>query len=318
MKPHAIFKKFADKFSIDEDKVATILKAAAFKVKNNVVSDEQLVALLIVADQYNLNPFTREIFAYPDKQNGIVPVVSVDGWSRIVNSHIAFDGVEYRYSDATVQLKDGSKLAHEWIECVTHRKDRTRPHVVREYFDEVYRPPTTFASPWQSHTKRMHRHKAFIQCCRIAFGFAGIYDQDEAERIIEGQSQRLEPETTASPETVTVEAEVVVLCDPDQVNDITKAKIARVLKRAWTAGGVWESCAGYFKENFQGNDLAYANAELQKAKQEYAEAQVQAQAQLEHLPANTLDTLLPGNAAITETQATVAEALTQRQSASAA
>jgi hypothetical protein len=31
----------------------------------------------------------------------------------------------------------------------------------------------------------MHRHKALIQCARIAFGFVGIYDQDEAERIIE-------------------------------------------------------------------------------------------------------------------------------------
>ncbi|MCO2532685.1 phage recombination protein Bet, partial [Pseudomonas aeruginosa] len=32
---------------------------------------------------------------------------------------------------------------------------------------------------------RMLRHKAMIQCARLAFGFAGIYDQDEAERIVE-------------------------------------------------------------------------------------------------------------------------------------
>jgi len=31
----------------------------------------------------------------------------------------------------------------------------------------------------------MLRHKAMIQCARLAFGFAGIYDQDEAERIAE-------------------------------------------------------------------------------------------------------------------------------------
>ena len=42
------------------------------------------MALLIVADQYGLNPFTREIFAFDDKRAGIVPVVSVDGWSRIL------------------------------------------------------------------------------------------------------------------------------------------------------------------------------------------------------------------------------------------
>jgi hypothetical protein len=41
------------------------------------------------------------------------------------------------------------------------------------------------ASPWQTHPKRMLRHKALIQCARLAFGFVGIYDQDEAERIVE-------------------------------------------------------------------------------------------------------------------------------------
>jgi hypothetical protein len=31
---------------------------------------------------------------------------------------------------------------------------------------------------------RMLRHKALIQAARLAFGFSGIYDQDEAERIV--------------------------------------------------------------------------------------------------------------------------------------
>jgi hypothetical protein len=31
----------------------------------------------------------------------------------------------------------------------------------------------------------MLRHKAMIQCARLAFGYGGIYDQDEAERIVE-------------------------------------------------------------------------------------------------------------------------------------
>jgi hypothetical protein len=33
----------------------------------------------------------------------------------------------------------------------------------------------------------MLRHKALIQCARLAFGFVGIFDQDEAERITEGE-----------------------------------------------------------------------------------------------------------------------------------
>jgi hypothetical protein len=109
-------------------------------------------------------------------------VVGVDGWSRIINEHPQFNGVEFNYSEETVAHK--GKLAHAWIECILYRKDRDRPTVIREYFDEVCRS-VTFVTPWDSHPKRMHRHKSLIQASRIAFGFSGIYDEDEAERITE-------------------------------------------------------------------------------------------------------------------------------------
>jgi hypothetical protein len=41
------------------------------------------------------------------------------------------------------------------------------------------------AGPWLSHPYRMLRHKSMIQCARLAFGFVGIYEQDEAERIMD-------------------------------------------------------------------------------------------------------------------------------------
>ena len=53
-----------------------VLKATVFK---GLTSDAQMTALLVVANAYGLNPWTKEIYAYPDKQNGIVPVVGVDG-----------------------------------------------------------------------------------------------------------------------------------------------------------------------------------------------------------------------------------------------
>lgn len=163
------------------EELINILKATAFKGQNNTApTDAQLMALLIVADQYGLNPWTKEIYAYPDKNNGIVPVVGVDGWSRIVNNHPNFDGVEFNYGPPSA-LKNG-KSAHEWIDCIIYRKDRNRPTVVREFFAEVVRD--TFG-PWQTHPNRMHRHKTYIQCGRLAFGYTGIYDQDEAERIVE-------------------------------------------------------------------------------------------------------------------------------------
>ena len=190
--------RFAARYGINEGEVFDILKATAFKVKEGEATDAQLTALMIVADQYKLNPFTKEIYAYPDKQNGIVPVVSVDGWTRIINEHPAFDGLEFTYPDTMVSGFVGlKKPLHEWTECIIYRKDRSHPIIVREYAEECYREPFTGKSqygnggtytvdgPWQSHPRRMLRHKAQIQCARIAFGFAGIYDEDEAARMID-------------------------------------------------------------------------------------------------------------------------------------
>ena len=149
------------------------LKATAFKGQ---VSDAQMTALMVVANQYALNPWTKEIYAFPDKNNGIVPVVGVDGWSRIINSHPQFDGIEFEQDEQSCT-------------CIIFRKDRNRPIKVTEWMAECKRG----TGPWQSHPKRMLRHKAMIQCARLAFGYGGIYDQDEAERIVEGQPQQRQP-----------------------------------------------------------------------------------------------------------------------------
>lgn len=164
----AIGNKLAQRFGMGDNtnEVMDILKATAFKGGN--VSDAQMTSLMIVADQYGLNPWTREIYAFPDK-GGIVPVVGVDGWSRIINEHPQFDGIEFEQDD-------------ESCTCIMYRKDRSHPTKVTEWFAECRRDN---AQPWKTHPKRMLRHKALIQCARLAFGFVGIYDQDEAERIVE-------------------------------------------------------------------------------------------------------------------------------------
>jgi hypothetical protein len=100
----AIFARFANRFGLDSDKVSNILKNTAFKIvdKNNPnreATEEQMAALLVVADQFNLNPFVKEIYAFPDSQGrGIVPIIPIDGWARIANEHPQYDGVEFRYA----------------------------------------------------------------------------------------------------------------------------------------------------------------------------------------------------------------------------
>ncbi|MGH8553367.1 MAG: phage recombination protein Bet [Methylococcales bacterium] len=160
--------KMAARFSVDPQKMLVTLKSTAFKTAKGDITNEQMMALLVVADQYGLNPWTKEIFAFPDKENSIVPVVGLDGWARIINMHDQFDGMEFHQDDKSCT-------------CTIYRKDRSHPTSITEEMAECRRS----TGPWGSHPRRMLRHKAMIQCARLAFGYVGIYDQDEAERIIE-------------------------------------------------------------------------------------------------------------------------------------
>lgn len=197
----SLVSRMASRFGVEPNKMLATLKATAFK---GDVSNEQMMALLIVAEQYNLNPWVKEVFAFPDKNNGIVPVVSVDGWLRIINSHPQFNGVEFRDGPPN---KDGLP---EWIECIIYRRDREHPVVTREYMAECKRA----TGPWGSHPRRMLRHKSLIQCARIAMSFSGIYDQDEAERIVEGTDELVRE----VPEIAAINAAVrPVKAEPDPV-----------------------------------------------------------------------------------------------------
>jgi phage recombination protein Bet len=138
---------------------------------------EQFAAFLMVARQYDLNPVTREIFAFPSK-GGIVPVVSIDGWIKLINSHPQMDGVEFEDRMDT----EGALTA---VTCRIWRKDRSKAIAVTEYLSECYRA----TDAWKM-KHRMLRHKSLIQCARVAFGFAGIYDPDEGERIVIAQDGR--------------------------------------------------------------------------------------------------------------------------------
>lgn len=196
--PISLVEKFAQQMGgVEPSKMLKTLKATAFRLPDKYrsgnwtpqeVTNEQMMALLVVANKYGLNPFIKEIYAFPDK-GGIVPIVGVDGWSRMINDHVEFDGMKFVNSKEAAVIDDHARRCPDAITCIIYRKDRSHPTEITEYLDEVYRPAfekdgVAKPGPWQSHTKRMLRHKAMIQCARIAFGFTGIHDQDEAERIV--------------------------------------------------------------------------------------------------------------------------------------
>jgi phage recombination protein Bet len=158
------------------DKAAFVQTIKATIMGNQNVSNEQIAAFCLVAKEHRLNPFTKEIFAFPSR-GGIVPVVSVDGWMKLVNSHPQFDGMEFKDT-----LNDKGDLIA--VTCRIFRKDRAHPVEVTEYMAECRRSTDV----WKQWPARMLRHKATIQAARYAFGFAGIMEPDEAERMNDVQT----------------------------------------------------------------------------------------------------------------------------------
>lgn len=196
------------------------------------VSNEQLAAFCLVAKQYNLNPFTKEIFAFPSR-GGIQPVVSIDGWMKLINSHPEFDGMAFED-----RLDDESRLVS--VTCKMYRKNRTHPVEVTEYMSECRRGTDT----WKQWPARMLRHKAAIQAARYAFSFAGIVEPDEAERANDIHAEQRIPD-------VLIEDERKKRCDDayeqyKESVDLIKRKI-----REWDEAQV-EDCLYIVDETWDG------------------------------------------------------------------
>ena len=166
----------ADKYLLKPEQFRDTVRATCGL---STATPEQVAAFLIVASTYNLNPITKEIYAFPSRGGGIVPIVSVDGWANLVNSHPQCDGFEFEW------ITEDGDLG---CTCRMFRKDRSHATSLTEWLSECSRA----TEPWKM-KRRMLRHKAFIQASRLAFGFAGIYDEDEARNIIENEPRDVTP-----------------------------------------------------------------------------------------------------------------------------
>lgn len=169
IQPRSITSEMAARFGMELGPFEATLRAT---VVPKDCTREQFAAFLMVARDYHLNPITKEIFAFPTRAGGIQPIVSIDGWMNLMNSHPQMDGLEFD------DIKDeaGNLTA---IKARVYRKDRRAPIEVIEYMSECKRSTDT----WKTWPARMLRHKAAIQAARYAFGFSGIVEPDEFERL---------------------------------------------------------------------------------------------------------------------------------------
>lgn len=166
----SIIALLAEKYSLD---AKAFLEAVKSTLMPSGATDAQTAAFLVVCNRYDLDPFTREIYAFPTKAGGIQPVVAVDGWLNIMNAHPAYDGYEYAENLEQGRLVSGT--------IKVFRTDRSRPTVHTEYFSEAKRN----TDPWNNMPHRMLENRTSVQGIRRAFGIKGLMDVDEASALSE-------------------------------------------------------------------------------------------------------------------------------------
>lgn len=177
----------AGRHGIDEEAFKKVVMKTAFKGEKNVTAEE-FYTFLMVANEYDLDPFLGQIFAFPSR-GGIVPFVGIDGWIDLINRQPRHNGLEV----VEVEDPEDPKIPQK-VTVKIHVKGYDHPVVITERFAEVRRDTV----PWKSHPFRMTRHKAIIQCARVAYGFSGLYDEDEARRILEARGEIINGVITTS------------------------------------------------------------------------------------------------------------------------
>jgi len=164
----------ANRLNVDPQKLLQTLKETVFKGAN----DSELLTLVVVANEYGLSPLLKEIYAFPAKGGGITPVVSIDGWISMVNRQPQLDGLEFEWVGEEVP---------ESCTCTIYIKNRSHPVRVTEFYKECVRA----TEPWKQMPRRMLRHKALKEAARVAFGFSGVTDEDEARDIMKNADAHL-------------------------------------------------------------------------------------------------------------------------------
>ena len=119
----------------------------------------QLNALRLIG-KHGLDPFADEISIHPYEDGHWQAFITIDGWSKLINSHPAYSGISFTES---TELVNGIPT---WMGCAIYRNDRVVPIEVKEYLCEIQ----TEHSIWRDMPRRMLRHRVIAQCARLAFG----------------------------------------------------------------------------------------------------------------------------------------------------
>ena len=167
----SILDKMSKHYGIMPDTLHKTLVKTIFPSEKEA-TPEQVAAFLMVCDRTGLDPFQREIYAFPARGGGIVPVIGADGYYRALNNdeEVTGIGVTYDYDDSKSLVSCTARLY----------KGNDVPYVeITEFLSENKRNTPN----WNQMPHRMLRHRALMQATRIACGLHGVYTHEEAVDI---------------------------------------------------------------------------------------------------------------------------------------
>lgn len=249
--------RLAGRFGVEPNRLLKCLTTQVFKqADGRQPSNEELMVLLLVCENFGLSPFNREIFAFRGKGGEIVPVVSLDGWAKIVRSQKDFNGVSFRFSETTVKVAGCNQELPEFVECAMRLKGVDEPIVIQEFMVECFNDKSPV---WRKWPRRMLRTRAFIQCARLAFSLTGLYD--EGEDFAEDFSGMVATgsESPQAQQPAIAQANVPKLAlEREKLDEM----LGKLMVFAQNQPNGWERAARWVEAKLTGDDRLYAEEKL--------------------------------------------------------
>ena len=269
--------RLAGRFGVEPNRLLKCLTTQVFKqADGRQPSNEELMVLLLVCENFGLSPFNREIYAFRGKNGDIVPVVSLDGWAKIVRSQKDFNGVSFRFSETTVKVAGCNQELPEFVECAMRLKGVDEPIVIQEFMVECFNDKSPV---WRKWPRRMLRTRAFIQCARLAFSLTGLYDEGEdfAEDLSSMVATGSVPPQAQQPVIAQTSVPKLTL-EREKLDEM----LGKLMVFAQNQPNGWERAARWVEAKLTGDDRLYAEEKLRmqqmamKAQEQLPEAEDEA------------------------------------------
>ena len=174
-------------------------------------TDNEFLLLMQLAKTYQLDPFTKQIWAIKYGNNPAAIFAGRDGFLAIAHRSGVFDGMK------TGARKEGDDTIG-W--CEVYRKDMKYPFVAEVKLSEY----SAGKNLWQTKPETMIKKVAQAQALRQAFNISGLYSPEEIDT-----GDRAPRYVGEVPQATPTCCEVCGVPVPEEIREKTKPHTPRVL-----------------------------------------------------------------------------------------